>query len=278
MDPYISKTDKWKLKFLKSLLVRFEKYENPLSIIIQGPLNSRSINTIPSYLRYGNVIVSCWNTDDISLLDPYKDNIKIIINDYEKIKPYAFKNNQKNPCAYQFYTTYNALQESKDYLAIKLRSDESYPILDPLIQKLKNHRDNINENHNWFKIITSNIYFRYDKQFKFHPSDHIVAGLRSRMKEVYESCLFKCKYTNIKNLSPEQILGKSAIETYFDPVLKTRLGCDPNNSLCLMKKHFDIIRISSLPNRVWTSSYRKYEKLTEEEDWCHDIKDLKNRG
>jgi hypothetical protein len=278
MEPHISSTDRWMLSFLKRLLPRFEKYENSLSIIIQGPLNSRSINTIPNYLKYGNVIVSCWDTDNLSLLDPYKDKIKIIINQYEKVKSFAFRNNQRNPCVYQFYTTYNALKESNDYLAIKVRSDESYPILDPLINVLKNNRDNIDENHNWFKIVTSNIYFRYDNQFKFHPSDHIVAGLRSRMKDIYEACLFKCKYKNIKNLSPEQILGTSTIETYFDPILKTRLGCDPNNSFNLMKKHFDIIRISSLPNRVWTSSYRKYEKLTSEEDWCHNINDLKNRG
>jgi len=46
---------------------------------------------------------------------------------------------------------------------------------------------------------------------------------------------------------------------------------DESKSKELMKKYFDIIRISELPGHVWTSSYRKYDALYSEEDWCHDI-------
>ena len=66
------------LPFLKRLLPKFDKLERTVSIIIQGPLNARSIKTIDSYLSYGEVIVSCWDTDDLSALEEYKDKIKII--------------------------------------------------------------------------------------------------------------------------------------------------------------------------------------------------------
>jgi hypothetical protein len=62
----------------KNILKRFEKTENTVSIIIQGPLNNRSINTIDEYLKYGEVVVSCWDNNDISKLDKYKDKIKIV--------------------------------------------------------------------------------------------------------------------------------------------------------------------------------------------------------
>ena len=270
-EPHLSKTNKWLLKFYKALLPKFEALEDTFSILIQGPLNERSMKTIPKYKKYGQVVISCWDTDDISLLDPYKNDIKIIINKYSDVLPYAKKTHLKNPIILQYYNTSNALKHCNTYFTIKLRSDESYPNLDAIIKKLKQNRDSKNT---WFKIITSNIYFRFDKQVKFHPSDHIVAGLTSRMRQIFQHAFNKCKYEKIGRLGPEEILGISSIETYFDPKLKKRDFADKSKSIELMKKHFDIIRIKDLPNRIWTSSYRKYDQLRSEEDWCHHINDI----
>ena len=70
ITPHISWQDKFLLQFLKNLLPKVEASENTVSIIIQGPLNDRSIKTIPAYLTYGQVIVSCWDNDNLSKLDP----------------------------------------------------------------------------------------------------------------------------------------------------------------------------------------------------------------
>ena len=70
---FISNNNKKLLKFYRNLLSRFKELEDSLSIVIQGPLNRRSIDTIPYYLNYGKVIVSCWDTDDLSMLDKYKN-------------------------------------------------------------------------------------------------------------------------------------------------------------------------------------------------------------
>lgn len=272
-DLHISSENRFLYKFYKSFLPRVEAYENSVSIIIQGPLNKRSIDTIPHYLKYGEVIVSCWNTDDLSLLNEYKDKIKIVVNNYNDLPNFHKKGGSQAPWIYQHYTTLNGLKKANGYFCIKLRSDESFPILDPLIFMLRTNRDTYNEKtklYNSYKIITSNIYFRFDRENKFHPSDHIVSGQRDRMLSVFSKALSLCPKKGISRF-PEQLLCKSVIETFFDPILKTREFLDNSRSANLMKKHFDIIRIKNLPNHIWTSSYRKYDALYNEEGWCHHI-------
>ena len=272
-NEHISRWDRFRCKFLKNHLKRLEKIENSLAIVIQGPLNNRSIKTIPNYLRYGEVVVSCWETDDIKLLEPYVDKIKLVVNKYSNVKGNPSKPGSQAPWIYQHHTTLNGIRATSAYSIIKVRSDESYPFLDPIVKKLKENRDNINERtkyYDWHKIITSNIYFRYDREKKFHPSDHIVAGQKNRMIKIFEEAERLCKKKLEINF-PEQLLCRCVIETYWDPFEKKYEKLDPSKSKELMKKHFDIVRISSLPKHIWTSSYRKYDALYSEEDWCHNI-------
>lgn len=274
---YVSSTDLWWLNFNKSILKKFETLENTLSIVIQGPLNDRSLKTIPSYLKYGEVIVSCWGNDNLSKLDSYKKDIKIVINNCEYIKSKSVRTNQKNPIILQNYTTLNGLKKASGHFTIKTRSDESYPVLDPLIDMLRKNRDTKDAKtgvYNWHKIITSNIYFRHDKECKFHPSDHLIAGQTKRMKEIFKESYRRCT-TNEVSLNPEVLIGKSVIESYFDPILKKWDKAESHRSVELMQKHFEIIRVSNLPKSIWTSSYRKYDPLKGEEDWCHHINDIK---
>ena len=274
---YVNEFTNFQLSLQKNLLKRFEELENKISIIIQGPLNHRSINTIPNYLNYGEVIVSCWDSDDTNILKPFEDRIKLVVNKYSEVEPFVFKSKTKNPMIYQNITTLNGLEKASGFLSIKVRSDESYPILDPLIEILKRNRDTKNEStgvYNWFKIVTSNIYFRKDREFKYHPSDHLIAGQTDRLKTVFEKTLNKCKKREVGRLTPEQLIATSAISSYYDPIEKKFDKPLLDNSIHLMKKHFNIIRIKDLPNSKWTSSYRKYDELSGEESWCHYIKDI----
>lgn len=271
---YVPSFTNFALTLQKNLLKRFEESENKVSIIIQGPLHLRSINTIPQYLKYGEVIVSCWDNDNLNLIEKYKDKITLVINDFKKASKLSVRSGAKNPYVFQNYSTLEGLKVAKNFLAIKFRSDESYPVIDPILKKIKENRDSKNEKgiHNWFKLVTSNIYFRFDNEIKFHPSDHFIGGQTSRMIKVFE------KSTELSSiptkLSPEQIICKAALETYFDPIKNMRDRFDYTKSVELMQKHFDIIRINSLPDRIWTSSYRKYDALRAEERWCHNIKEL----
>ena len=252
-----------------------ERYIETVSIIIQGKLNKRSIDTISEYLKYGEVIISCWDNDDLSMLDKYKDKIKIVINKYSNAKTKQRKTGSQAPWIFQNLTTLNGLRAASGYFCIKLRSDESYPVLDPLINKLKNNRDTKDPNTNLYKhhkIITSNIYFRYDRENKFHPSDHIIAGTRDRMMESFKLSNFYCQKPRTK--FPEQLIAHAIINSYLDPISKQKDRVKDEKSKELMKKHFDIIRIKDLPDHIWTSSYRKYDALYSEEDWCHDINSI----
>ena len=271
---YVPSFTNFALYLQKKILKRFEKLENSVSIIIQGPINDRSINTIDSYLKYGEVIVSCWDNNDITRLDKYKDKIKIVVNKYSEVPKFHKKPGGQAPWIYQHFTTLNALKAAKGYFAIKVRSDESFPNLDLLIEMLKSNSHKIKNKetgqYNWFKIITSNIYFRFSRENEFHPSDHIIAGERKRMVEIFSRAVNLCCRNSIARF-PEQLLCKAIIETYWDPINKKFDSMDPQKCTKLMKKHFDIIRIKHLPNHIWTSSYRKYDSLYSEESWCHHI-------
>jgi hypothetical protein len=277
ITPHVSRENKFLLRFFEVLLPKVEARENTVSIIIQGPLNDRSIKTIPAYLTYGQVIVSCWDNDDLSKLNPYLNKIELVVNNFNEAKSKSVKSHLINPVIFQNYTTHNALKKATGYFSIKTRSDESWPELDPLLNMLKTNRDTKDPNtgiYDNYKIITSNIYFRYDKQFKFHPSDHLIAGTTDRMKRIFEDTYFKCVLRNVKNINPEQLIAHSVISTYRDPMTKLFDKPIPTESLRLMKKHFNIIRISQLPRHIWTSSHRKYDPLYSEEDWCHHINDI----
>lgn len=277
ITPHISRWDKVLLDFLKWMLPRVEARENTVSIIIQGPLNDRSIKTIPTYLTYGQVIVSCWDNDDLSRLDAYRDQIDIVVNNYADVLPRAQRTNQRNPLILQNHTTHKGLELATGYFSIKTRSDESWPDLNPLLNMLRTNRDTKDPDtgiYNDFKIITSNIYFRYDRQCKFHPSDHLIAGRTIRMQDIFRRSYNECRAGKVRRIGPEELIGQSVIATYRDPTTKSFDVPFANRSVELMKKHFDIIRISSLPRHIWTSSYRKYDALYSEEDWCHHINDI----
>ena len=260
----------WYKKFLKNLLLKFEEHEKTVSIIIQGPLNARSIKTIPEYLKYGQVIVSCWDDNKISLLNEHENDIDIVVNKYSELKNFYKNPGAPAPWVYQHHTTLEGLKIARGFHSIKLRSDESYPDLDAILKQL---HDNTSDPKTENKIITSNIYFRYDREIKCHPSDHIVAGITSRMRSCFSAAKNLCfRKQNID--FAEQLLCKAVVETYRDPETKKYSSLDPSRSKEIMKNHFDIVRIRDLRNRIWTSSFRKYDPLRNEELWCNNINDI----
>lgn len=273
---YIPDFVNFQLTLQKELLKKFEESENKISIIIQGPLNRRSINTIPSYLNYGEVVLSYWDKDDKELLNEVSSKVKLIENKVRDVSSFLFKTNNKTPFAYQYFSTLRGLINSSGNLSIKTRSDESFPNLDLFVKNMKHNMNSINEknSYNSFKITSCNIYFRKDRDFKFHPSDHLLGGSKSRLISIFDKCLNKCKQNNTRRKTPEQLIGTSAIETYLDPITKNFDVANPVNSIDLMKKHFSIVRIKDLPESTWTSSYRMYTELRGEEDWCHDINEI----
>ena len=69
MNPPSCSSKEWRLALFRDLKERLFKSERTVSIVIQGPLHERSIKTIPEYLKYGEVVVSCWDKDNLNLLE-----------------------------------------------------------------------------------------------------------------------------------------------------------------------------------------------------------------
>lgn len=225
-----------------------------LSIVIQGPLNRISIDNIVNYNKFGKVIVSCWSSDDLSLLQNVECPFWLVYNpvlDWNKIY-------NKQNVAKQAISTYNGMQLADSEFVVKVRSDESYSDLSKLIDKLEKTPN---------KLITNNIFFKPDHIYKFHPSDHLVAGRTALMNMVYR---LLCQYVTVKyetatiNSSgrielpdcrgkmweavAEQLLAACAIEILGIKVLLEK-------SKEITKRVFDMIHISELGDVIWTANY-----------------------
>jgi len=59
-------------------------YNSDISIIITGPIDDRTFESIDSYYDqgFGEVIVSTWKDEDLSLLNKTKKEYKLILSEY----------------------------------------------------------------------------------------------------------------------------------------------------------------------------------------------------
>lgn len=208
-----------------------------VSIIIQGPLNQISLGNIPIYQDFGEVIISCWDSDNLRLIKNLK-NVKIIINKFQET---ILHNNPQNLYR-QVTTTLAGIKEASNDLCIKVRSDEYFSDLRPIIWSVE---DNPN------KITCSNIYFR--KCFRLHMSDHIIGT----NKELFTKALEKTKHmletgsSALGNTFPEIILTTVFLECKGfrcrNPWESTH---SPNSKeeIELLKNNFIVIPVKLLGN------------------------------
>jgi len=129
--------------------------------------------------------------------------------------------------------------------AIKLRSDEFYSNLQPFI-------DAVRETKN--KIVTNDIFFRKQKEYPIHPSDHLVGGETELMRSVFSLAKSYCE--NLENIkdnpfvhfvgditktTAEQVLGVSVLTA----VMKNK-PLDSFKEKELMQSSFEIIHTYKL--------------------------------
>jgi hypothetical protein len=208
-------------------------FYNDLTILIQGPLNLTSINNIGNYSNFGKVIFSCWENDDIKLFDKVRESFCIIKNFYPMMPLYNSAN-----IHYQIVSTLGGLKYCNTKYCIKLRSDESYSNLKPIIEKLIS-KDN--------QIISSNIYFC---NRPYNPSDHIIASKTSILLNGFEESL-KLLGT-MKNPLESSNIGFTSERIICYGIL-LGLGEDPriDNWVQLMKKYYDIVPMKELGDITW---------------------------
>ena len=278
------------LEFLKRLLPKMEAYENSLSIIIQGPLHERILESSTYYLnliketqhsremlpwqgggieKIGELIISYWDGDNEKILEKLKNNPDIkLVKNFKKDLPKSIQkigSRGASPWIFQNYSTKQGLKKATGNICIKVRSDEVYPFIKNFYKKIK---DNLHSPDKT-KFFTSDIFFRRDDEEKFHISDHIIGGAKCFMVSAFNESTRECTRERAYSYKfPEQLICQS--------ILRSR-GIEPKEykSKTLMKNNFEIVPISEMPRSVWTCSYRKYDRLhSQESGWVQDIKNI----
>ena len=278
------------LQFLKNLLPRMESLENSLSIVIQGPLNERILESYPHYLRLiknaqhkrkkinsegsgyktmGNLVISYWEGDNEKMLEKIKDKTDIkLVKNYKKNLPESIKklgSRGASPWILQNYSTSRGLAKCTGNICIKVRSDEIYPFLVNFYEKIKNNLHSPERT----RFFTSDIFFRRDDEEKFHISDHIIGAVKCLMISAFEESTLECtRERAYKYKFPEQLICQSMLRS-------RNIEPKPYKSKILMQNNFEIVPITQMPNSIWTCSYRKYDKLySQESGWVQDIKNI----
>ena len=134
------------------------------TIIIQGRVCTISPQGIDEYLKFGPVILSCYEDDDVGNIS---SEVQIIKSPWPTMPYYGGMN-----VFLQSWTTYAGLVKVKTKFVIKVRSDESYSDLSQFINTI---RDNEN------KLTTANIFFKKADREPLHPGDHVIGSTVNNM-------------------------------------------------------------------------------------------------
>jgi len=229
-----------------------------ISIVIQGPISEISLNNLDYYAQFAEVIISTWADKPFGFDVSKYDNIKILANALPKIE----KQHNIANVYLQCLSTFNGLDLCTSKFSIKTRSDECFSNFDALITELQEN-----------KIVTTNIFFGKDVNYKYHPSDHLIFSETLTLKDIYKKCISACENIeklNVKRIGekliaydsnkdgieikPESILGKIACESILN---KEALA---KESVENMKKCFNIVPLYKLGNFKFSSNSSNHNK------------------
>ena len=134
-------------------------YNDKFNVLIQGPLDETSLSNIDCYRKYGRVVVSYW--DDREFPAKYANKCIPI----EGILPdrNTFHGTENwDTYIYALQSMYNGLLACRRPYTIKVRSDEAFTFLEPLIETFLEDTD---------KVVCGNIFHK--ATYGFHMGDHI---------------------------------------------------------------------------------------------------------
>lgn len=153
------------------------------STVIQGRIHRHSLDGVLNYKKYSEVIISGWHDPKCPHMSHpgLKEGTLVLT---PVMKPQILKNyfNAKN-LYLQIITTLQGLYQVRTPYVIKVRSDESFSNLVPFQNLVKTTK----------KVVSSNIYFRPDKVYKFHMSDHMIGCSTKEMIKAFELAKYRCE-------------------------------------------------------------------------------------
>jgi len=177
-------------------------YKDKFNILVQGPLGNASLEKLDYYSTLGNVVLSYWNDREIP--EKYKGkawievgtsspNIEALIQS-GKLQDYWRGTN----FYYALNSMYRGLQHCDKPFVVKVRSDEGYSDLSPLMDSLLEHPE---------KVFCGNIFHKNSYPGGFHMGDHLFACKTEDLKAACKLAMSMYEPPN----PPEVILAKSLL-------------------------------------------------------------------
>ena len=119
-----------------------------ISIVVQGPIDNRTYETIDCYQDFGEVIISTWADEDLSLLDKAKSDNYIVCQTEYPDNVDTFINH--GSCYFIAQTLYSGASVASNNHIIKTRSDELYPNLDVFLTNINRFPERLHTTDNGF--------------------------------------------------------------------------------------------------------------------------------
>lgn len=194
-----------------------------LTILIQGRCSDECLDLQnKNYYSY-NVIYSLW--DDSSVEISNSNSVKVIIS----TKP---KESGPQNLFLQVVSTLNGLLQVKTKYCIKMRADEYVSNIEYIMESVERNTEMLH---------TLPVFFRPYHLYKFHCSDHLIAGTTENLLLMFQTCYDKILLKNWKSsdfTNPEMELTR----TYLEQKEKT----DISEKRHLMRQYFNILDINSV--------------------------------
>jgi hypothetical protein len=242
---------------------------NDITILVQGPLRNNLLKScLPSYIKFSSVVFVCYETENL------QDFVGIPNLTLLKVKePPTNQTFNYNNTFLQTFGILQGLKSIKTEYTIRVRSDESFPVLDTFISNLKKYPD---------KIHVTNLYSFKDSEHKYCLGNHIFAGRTKTLLKATEWAYRVCKYE-----VPEEVEQDGQILNYIDKhsnkipmwseILQTisflrglDIEIDSNNSRQQIIDNFYLTPLTDFPNFKWTHKYNNYQPITKDTKMEYD--------
>jgi hypothetical protein len=142
-------------------------------------------------------------------------------------------------------STLKGIDQCTTRFVVKVRADEFYRNMYPIISHLQANPD---------KIVTNNVFARKISKYAFHVSDHVIGGSKENMYLMFS--------VSKENLQSRKQDGKCAEQHLVQGYLRARgsapLPTDYNQVKALMQTYFHVVSIRQMGNyRVIANSVNK---------------------
>lgn len=226
-----------------------------VTLIIQGKITQETFDFYVKNYKGWDVIISTWvglNIDYSKL----PDGFTLLVSKLPDKSGFQNMN-------YQFVSTINGLNRTKNSYVIKVRGDEKWSNLHLVANNIKSEPN---------KLWCSSVFFRPWQFCQYHASDHIIAGTLENMLVLFNST----KYNFDNNVI--YYIKNGEITPYCEPeIVLTRsyvMAKEPDkyekvDGRILMKSLFEIIDITSLkPYSIKANIFKKdYDNFIPERNY-----------